>query len=308
MYSPLIPAQTEQLPIRGVSYHVNCWGQGLDHNAPLLVLAHGWGDVGASYQFVIDALGADWVAQRQIIAPDWRGFGRSEAPQSVDSYLFADYFADLEVLLAHYAEDARPIDLVGHSMGGNVAMLYAGIRPERIRKLVNLEGFGLPDGSPAQAPSRLRNWLDQTAQARAGKLAVRPYASRQAVAERLIKTNPRLSQDKALWLAGVWAKELENGQWQVLVDAGHKVSSPLVYRAEETLALYREITADVLAIEATDCSLSQFWEGTYTVAQYHERLQNVAHHTIRTVDNASHNIHHDQPEILAEWMREFLAY
>lgn len=307
MYSPLIPARSETVRVRGLSYHVNRWGQGLKDDAPLLVMLHGWGDVGASYQFVIDALGADWVANRQIIAPDWRGFGHTPSPYSVDSYLFADYFADLEALLAHYAGDGRPVDLVAHSMGGNAAMLYAGIRPARVRKLVNLEGFGLPDGEPQQAPAKLRAWLDQTAQQREGQLTLKPYSSRLGVAQRLMKTNPRLSEDKALWLAGVWAEQTDEGQWQILVDSAHKVASHTVYRLAETLALYREITADVLAIEATDCSLPTFWDGSYTVAHYHERLQNVASHRIATVDDASHNLHHDQPERIAGLIKAFLA-
>lgn len=307
MYSPLIAAHTENKPVRGLSYHVNRWGQGLRDDAPLLVLLHGWGDVGASYQFVVDALGADWVDQRHIIAPDLRGFGRTASPYAVDSYLFADYFADLEVLLDHYAQGGRPIDLVGHSMGGNVAMMYAGIRPERVRKLVNLEGFGLPDGKPEQAPGKLRQWLDHAAQQRQGGMSLKPYASREAVAQRLMKTNPRLSEDKALWLAGVWAEQTADGQWQVLVDSAHKVASHTVYRVEEILALYRAISADVLAIEATESSLATYWDGVYTVEQYHQRLQNVAKLRIATVNHAGHNLHHDQPETIAQYIKEFVA-
>lgn len=75
------------------------------------MLLHGWMDVGASYQFTVDAL----QRERRIIAPDWRGFGLTTGAP-VDHYVFADYLADLDLLLDHYAP-GEAVDLVGHSMG-----------------------------------------------------------------------------------------------------------------------------------------------------------------------------------------------
>src|SRR5437867_3764938 len=116
------------VPVRGLRYHCRCWG---DERATKLFMLHGWMDVSASFQFLVDALRRDW----RVIAPDWRGFGLSEWAKS-DSYWFPDYFADLDRLLEHFHPDS-PATLVGHSMGGNVAAMYAGIRPERVEKLVN---------------------------------------------------------------------------------------------------------------------------------------------------------------------------
>src|SRR5206468_3870999 len=96
--------------------------------------------------------------RRTVIAYDARGFGGTQWPR--DGYWFADYLADLEAILDHVSPDA-PVDLVGHSMGGNVAMLYAGIRRERVRSLTNLEGFGMQRTQPDQAPARYRQWLDE---------------------------------------------------------------------------------------------------------------------------------------------------
>ena len=114
-------------------------------------LLHGWMDVSASFQFLVDALERDWY----VIAPDWRGFGLSE--WAAGGYWFLDYLGDLDVLLRLLAQD-RSVNLVGHSMGGNVANLYAGVRPERVRKLALLEGFGLPRTTPdrrAGAPGQM---------------------------------------------------------------------------------------------------------------------------------------------------------
>ncbi|MFI4931010.1 MAG: alpha/beta fold hydrolase, partial [Burkholderiales bacterium] len=140
-YAVRRPAQSRYLAVRGLRYHVNLWGDPatLARERPLLVWMHGWMDVGASLQFVVDAMRDD----RVIAAPDWRGFGRTGVPPGTDSYWFADYPGDLDGLLDALSPGA-PVDLAGHSMGGNVVMTYAGSRPERIRRLINMEGFGLP--------------------------------------------------------------------------------------------------------------------------------------------------------------------
>ena len=159
MYQVLTPSRSSTLALRHLNYHVRHWGPE-QSDLPTLVLLHGWMDVSASYQFTVDAL----RQPRRIIAPDWRGFGLTTGAP-VDHYVFADYLADLDLLLDHYAP-GEAIDLVGHSMGGNVAMMYGGVRPERVRKLVNLEGFGLPATRPAQAPTRYAQWIDEIKQRR----------------------------------------------------------------------------------------------------------------------------------------------
>ena len=148
----MTPSRSEFLTIRGLRTHVRHWGR---EGAPKLFMAHGWMDMSASFQFVVDALQGDW----HVIAHDWRGFGLSERSGN-DTYWFPDYFADLEAILDHYSPDA-PVNLLGHSMGGNIVSVYAGVRPERIAKLINLEGFGLPATRPEQAPGRYAKWLDE---------------------------------------------------------------------------------------------------------------------------------------------------
>ena len=305
MYSTFRPFRSEHVPLRALNYHVCRWDASQADAAVPLVLLHGWMDVGASYQFVVDAFSHAFAAKRLIIAPDWRGFGHTRSPTPTDRYIFADYLADLDYLLDYYAP-GQAVDLVGHSMGGHTAMLYAGARPERVRRLINLEGFGLPATQAAQAPARYAQWLDELKKLNRGEAALRSYDSCAGVAERLMKTNPRLSPDKALWLAQHWSAPDQNGQWHILGDASHKIINPYLYRADEAIACLAAITAPTLSVEASDDSLGQWYKGRYTLEQYHERLKSIRDCKVAVVQDAGHMLHHDQPEAVAQLIEDFL--
>ena len=301
MYTPLKPSRSSMLPLRRLNYHVRHWGP--EHSPlPTLVLLHGWMDVSASYQFTVDAL----QQERRIIAPDWRGFGLTSRTEA-DHYFFADYLADLDLLLDHYCAPGEAVDLVGHSMGGNIAMMYAGVRPERIRRLVNLEGFGLPATRPAQAPGRYAQWMDEIRQFERGEMALKDYDSAEGVAQRLMKTNPRLPADKAAWLARHWARQGSDGRWAILGDAAHKIVSAQLYRVDEAQALYEAITAPVLSVEASDDSLGRWWKDKYSLADYHQRLSHVRDCRTAVVQDAGHMLHHDQPQAVAGLIETFLS-
>ncbi len=304
MYQEIHTARCSHVPIRQLQYHVRQWGDSASALPPL-VLVHGWMDVSASYQFVVDALSQAFVQGRHIIAPDWRGFGLTAPPVPTDHYFFPDYLADLDQLLDHFAPNT-PVDLVGHSMGGNVAMFYAGARPARIRRVVNLEGFGMPASPPTKAPRRYAEWMDELKALQRGEKALNTYASADAVARRLMKTNPRLPQDKAQWLARHWARPNAAGQWEILGDAAHKIVNAQLFRVDEVLALYAAITAPALCVEASDDSLGLWWKGRYTLEEYHQRLQSVPHCRIARVEDAGHMLHHDQPQAVAALIEDFL--
>ncbi len=305
MYQVKRISRSEYVPIRNLPYHVWVWGEPAAGKTPL-VLVHGWMDVAASYQFVVDALRHD----HYIIAPDWRGYGLTPGspgqPGAADNFWFPDYLGDLDFLLDHYAP-AVPVNLVGHSMGGNVVMLYAGVRPERVRRLVNLEGFGMPATTPDEAPRRYAKWLDELKKLHRGELELTAYDSLAGVARRLMKTNPRLGADKASWLARHWSQEDGQGQWRILGDPAHKITNAQLYRVDEVLEIYRRISMPVLSVESSHSSLDQWWKGKYTLAQYHERLQAVPQVEIARVEDAGHMMHHDQPEVLAALIERFIA-
>ncbi|MES2951160.1 MAG: alpha/beta hydrolase [Pseudomonadota bacterium] len=306
MYQVKRTPRSEFVPIRNLQYHVQVWGQPSPDKTPL-VMVHGWMDVAASYQFVVDA----FAEEHYIIAPDWRGYGKTPSCAGagcgeVDNYWFPDYMADLDFLLDHYSPDG-PVNLVGHSLGGNVVMLYGGVRPERIRRLVNLEGFGMPATTPDMAPARYAKWMDDLKKLHRGELDLKAYDAVSGVARRLMKTNPRLSQDKADWLAQHWSEENAEGKWTILGQPAHKVISAHLYQAEEVLALYRRLNMPVLAVEASDNSLDLWWKGKFTLEQYHERIKNVPNVEIGFIPDAGHMMHHDQPEVLAGMIERFIA-
>jgi pimeloyl-ACP methyl ester carboxylesterase len=311
MYQPLRIARSSHVPVRTLNYHVLHWGpEGTQAGAqaaalPPLVLMHGWMDVAASFQFVVDAFSEAFVQGRPIIAADWRGFGLTEGPPQ-DHYWFPDYLADLDFLLDQIAP-GQPVDLLGHSMGGNVVMLYAGARPQRIRRLINLEGFGLPATQPEQAPARHATWMDELQQFHRGELALKTYADAEGVARRLMKTNPRLPEDKAQWLARQWARPNARGEWEILGDAAHKIVNAQLYRVDEVRAAYAAITAPVLVVEASDTQMEQWWQGRYSLTEFHERLQAVPQLRREVIPDAAHMLHHDQPSMLAALLEGFLT-
>ena len=291
------PAQSRYVDVRGLRQHVVTWG---DPAAPVVLMLHGWMDVGASFQFLVDALRDDW----HVVAPDLRGFGRSQwQPQG---YWFQDYVADLDALVEEFAPDT-PVRLVGHSLGGNIVMHYAGVRRDRVAAVVALDGFGIPFEAPDAAPAKLSKWLD----ALRDPPDFKPYASLAAVATRLQKTNPRLSRDKAEFLASWWARELPDGRAELSSDPRHKMPFPTVYRMEEIFAVWGSITAPVLWVAAAQSDIPRWLDPAQADGQdgldgIRARLAHVPTGTLAIVQDAGHMVHHDQPDAVARVIEPFL--
>src|SRR3954471_23216208 len=91
------PSESLFVEIRRLRYHVRRWPR---PGAPKLFFFHGWMDVGASFQFLVDELEGDW----DVYAPDWRGYGLTDWGKS-DCYWFPDYLADLEAILDAFEKD-----------------------------------------------------------------------------------------------------------------------------------------------------------------------------------------------------------
>ena len=285
------PSESLYVTVRGLRYHCRCWGR---NEAPKLFMLHGWMDVSASFQFLVDAM----HGERRVIAPDWRGFGLTEWTKG-GSYWFPDYFADLDALLAHFEPDS-PVTLVGHSMGGNVAAMYAGIRPQRVARLVSLEGFGLSGAGPEKAPDRYARWLKELGEAP----GFRDYDDYDALAERLRGNNPRLTRERALFLARHWGSRKSDGRVALASDPLHKLVNPVLYRIAEAEACWRNVVAPVLWVSGAETEIPKALKlSDADLASRKGFFRNV---TERVIAEAGHMLHHDQPERLAEVIEEFL--
>jgi pimeloyl-ACP methyl ester carboxylesterase len=285
------PSESQFHDVRGVRYHVRTWG---DARHPPFFLLHGWMDVSASFQYVVDSLERDW----HVIAPDWRGFGLSGWAR--DGYWFPDYYADLEALIDLYCGTA-PARIVGHSMGGNIALTYAGLRPQRVARVASLEGFGLARTRPADAPHRLRRWLDGLRETP----AFRDYPSFEAVAARLQRDNPRLDADKAAFLARHWAMESSAGRIVLRSDPRHKRANPYLSRVEELIACWAEVSAPVLWVFARESKRAGYLKDT--PGELAARKAPFRDYRETWIEDCGHMMHLDRPGELARLVEAFLA-
>lgn len=289
---PRRASRRETIAVRGLSYNVRHWG---DPAAPALFMLHGWMDASATFQFVVDALQADW----HVIAPDWRGYGSSQ--QLRRPYWFPEYYADLDVLLDHYSP-AAPANLVGHSMGGAIASIYAAARPQRVNALAMLDFLGLKASTPAEAPDKIGEWLDEVNGDPAAH-RLRGYREADALARRLQQANPRLSAGRAAFLARHTSRRLDDGQIELACDPWHKIASPFPYRIDEVMACWQKVAAPVLMVIA---------EHGYVEERFGRDAPELARRlacfgTLETVriGDAGHNLQHDQPEALAAALEAF---
>lgn len=284
----MLQSRSEFIDIRGLRYHLRHWGKA---GAPKLVMLHGWMDVSNSFQFIVDALQHDW----HVIAPDLRGFGLTQWSDS--AYWFPDYYADLDAILDQVSADT-PVHLAGHSMGSQVASIYAGIRPQRIQKLVILDGLNVPDMPAASAPRKLRKWLDQIKQAQSHK----DYDDFAALAERIRKHHSRLSEAQALQVAKGWGQQTADGRVELVGDPKHRIHGPTLYRLAEAEAVWKEVTAPVLCIDGGISGMYKML-GEEEVARRRAIFQNA-----RTVviPDCGHMVHFDEPHQVAHTMENFL--
>lgn len=265
------------------------WGS---PDTPALFLLHGWLDVSATFHDLVVPLLPDW----QVLAPDWRGFGLSEWP--ADGYWFADYLGDLEALLDHYAPGGA-VRLIGHSMGAQVASLYAGLRPGRVERLALLDGLFSPDQPPALAPKHQRQWLDQLRDTPRDQ----HYAGYPQLAERIRRLHPRLSAERALFVAHGWGYERPDGRIGLRADPKHRRIFPTLYRAAESKAIWSEVSAATLFIDGGQSEL----RGMISAAERAERLACFRNRQETVIEDCAHMLHFEAPEQTAALLRPFFA-
>jgi pimeloyl-ACP methyl ester carboxylesterase len=211
--------------------------------------------------------------------------------------------ADLDGLVRALSPEGA-VDIAGHSLGGNVALMYAGVRPGRVRNVVSLDGFGIPGEGPDVAPAKFTAWLD----ALEDPPVLATYRNIAVVADRLQKNNRRLPRDKAEFLASHWGEALPDGTARLRADPRHKLPFPNVYRLEEIFAIWRRITAPALWIAADASAIPRWLAGDGDpVGEIKRRMAHIPGARLITIANAGHMLHHDQPEAVAHALESFLS-
>lgn len=292
-------SRSEFLDLPDVRLHIRRWG---DPQAPLLFLLHGWMDVSASFQFVVDELQRDW----QIVAPEWRGFGSSQWLNR--PYFFAEHLGDLDAIVSRYAPEGK-VRLVGHSMGGILSCLYAGIRPERVERVISLEGFGIAPTTPDMAPARYAQWFETLK----NPPRMHVYQDRGTFARRLRHMDRFLTIERAEYLAKHLARigdgETRHGLRRHGIiwngDPWHKASSPYLFRLEESMAIWKQITCPVHWVAGR-----QSWvirDFAARPGDWEARQACFAHLSESWVEDSDHMLHHDQPAEVARIIETFLA-
>jgi pimeloyl-ACP methyl ester carboxylesterase len=294
VYQALRQPRRETLNIRGLKMHLTRWGPEPSARSPPVFLLHGWLDAAETFQFIVDAFKQEWP----VVAPDWRGFGRSEWPQ--EGYGFPDYLGDFDALMDRLSPQ-WPARIVGHSMGGNIANLYAGLRPERVRCLVNLEGLGLPRTAATDAPKRMRKWLDQIK----SPVLEKNYDSFAQLASIIQFRYPRFSPAAAAFVARVWGVADVKGQGRVRLaaDPRHHWVNPILYKREDAEATWREIRAPLLMMVGQESDYLKRLGADGTGEALRAAYPGVE---LASIAGAGHMLHIERPELVAPRIEAFL--
>ena len=270
--------------------HYVDWG---NEGAPAMLLVHGGRDHCRNWDWVAQAFKADY----HVIAPDLRGHGDSQWLVG-GSYATIDYVYDIAQLVRQTG--LQDIVLIGHSMGGSVALAYAGLYPQTVRKLVSIEGMGMsPATADDSAPGheRLLSWVENLRELSA-RIPKR-YPTLEDAFERMQQANPHLTEDQARHLTIHGSNQNEDGTYSWKFDNYMRAWSPVGLSGPQTLALYRRISCPTLLVHGAESWASDPAEDGRL--DYFRSARSVG------VENAGHWVHHDQLEAFLGFVRPFLG-
>ena len=271
--------------------HYDDWG---NPDAPPLLLLHGGRDHSRNWDWTARALQKDW----HIIAPDWRGHGDSQ--WSADGeYKMLTYIYDLAQLI--HQQKLAPVTIIAHSMGGNIALRYAGLYPDHVRKVVAIEGLGpspkmLAERHAADFAQRTRDWVDKKRAAAAR--TPRRYASVEDCLKRMRDENKHLSEEQARHLTIHGVNQNEDGTYGWKFDPYLNIWGDSDMTQEQVETLWSRITAPALLLYGANSWASN--------PETDGRLRHFNTARVAVYENAGHWLHHDQFDRFITDMNAFL--
>lgn len=290
----MLRPREQDIEVRGLKIHYLEWGERTDEP---LILIHGFLDHARSWEPLVACLVKNARAPLWIIAPDCRGHGDSGWIGKGGYYHFPDYVQDLDALIDHLEVPA--VKLVGHSMGGTISFLYAGTFPQRITKMVLVEGVG-PIGSHfSEAPDRMRQWISEVRALRYKK--PREYSAPEEAARALQRKNPRLAPDLTLCWARAGMKQTANGTWVWKFDPLHRTVAPQPFYTAQSIEFFRRIECPVLLVQGKESRQTPRPDAR-------QRLDAIANRRMVEIEAAAHMVHLDNPEALAKAVADFMNH
>jgi pimeloyl-ACP methyl ester carboxylesterase len=258
-----------------------------------LLLLHGFLDAGSTWDLVAEPLTA---AGYQVFAPDLRGFGESGWVPPGGYYHFADYVADVDGLVGGLVPEGRWLGLIGHSMGGTVASLWAGTRPERLARLIDIEGIGPAAEEPEHAVARMRAWLRDLARI---ERVPRPLASMDEAVAKLAATHPRIDREIIRSRAELLVTKNGDGRIAWANDPLHRSISPTPFQPEAFKAFLGAIACPTLFVSGGPTGWHPPDEDV--------RLGSIKNLVRLDIPDAGHMLHWTRPVELAEASVQFLS-
>jgi pimeloyl-ACP methyl ester carboxylesterase len=272
--------------------HYVDWG---NPTAPPLVLVHGGRDHCRNWDWLAQALRDDW----HVIAPDLRGHGDSQW-SAEGSYRMDSYVYDLAQLI--HQQNLAPVTLIAHSLGGNIALRYSGIYPEKVGKLVAIEGLGasprlIAERAKLNLDARMRAWIDEQRDF-AGRLP-RRYPSIEDAFKRMQEENKHLSPARARHLTEHGVNQNEDGTFSWKFDNYVRSWPAYDMAVTEVEALWAAITCPTLLVYGAESGASN--------PSLDGRAKHFQNATVVTLDGAGHWAHHDQFDTFLQRVRDFIS-
>lgn len=267
--------------------HYAVWG---DEGRPPLLLVHGGQDHCRNWDAVALALRDRYA----IVAPDLRGHGDSQWSLG-GMYSLPEFVLDVATLVERLG--VEKLDVMGHSLGGAIALQYAGIFPEKVSKVVAIEGLGPPDTEFPPAHVRMRQWIDHMHDVERRK--PRRYPTLEEATRRMMEANPHLTAEMARHLTLHGTRRNEDGTYSWKFDNYVRIRSPYGFNMEDAQDIWSRIKAPTLLIKG-----SESWAPD---PEKSGRARAFANYQSVIIRDAGHWVHHDQLDRFLEVVRGFLV-